>query len=125
MSDNTKRKPAAPFEFYSGHIPPGKPGSSDLVEHTNGKTGATLSTGLVTFMDCETAPWQLWYDEVLAVHSMDGEFSIDFDGVPYPMKVGDFVWIRAGSKIVYRSKGRTTLFYACTPADWAERGKPA
>jgi ethanolamine utilization protein EutQ (cupin superfamily) len=125
MSEDAATKVTVPFAFYEGRIPTPAPGKSEILEHTSERTGATMSTGLVTFSDLETAPWTVWYDEVLGLHSLDGEFEMECDGKRYPMKVGDFVWVRSGTTVIYRARGSATLFYAVTPADWVARGRPS
>jgi len=124
MTDAASGSATTPFAFYKGRIPAPPAGKTEVLEHTSGKTGATIASGIATYRDVETAPWTVWYDEVIALHATDGEFEIDYDGKAYAMEVGDFIWIRAGTTVVYRSRGSSTLFYSVLPADWQARGMP-
>jgi ethanolamine utilization protein EutQ (cupin superfamily) len=124
MSDGATRNGTTPFAFYEGRIPAPPAGKIEILEHVSEKTGASLAGGIATYNDFESAPWTVWYDEVVALHATDGAFEIVYDGTTHRMAVGDFIWIRANTTVVYRSRGKSTLFYAAVPADWQARGVP-
>jgi ethanolamine utilization protein EutQ (cupin superfamily) len=124
MMDDSTGKVTAPFTFYEGRIPDPPAGSLEILEHVSEKTGGSMAGGIATYNDYQSAPWTVWYDEVVALHATDGAFEIDYDGITYKMNVGDFIWIRANTTVVYRSRGKSTLFYAAVPADWQARGVP-
>ncbi len=127
MTDQSQNAASIPFAMFSsqGLIPNPEPGKSALHEHTGMKTGTTIAAGFVTFNDMDSGKFRVWYDEILFLHSAEGEFEMDYDGKTHPMKVGDAVWVRAGSTVVYRARGgAATLFYAVNPSDWLQR-RPA
>lgn len=124
MTDRPTTPLSIPFATFSsqGLVPTPKPGASGLHEHTGVRTGTTIAGGLVTFNDMDSGEFTVWYDEILFLHSAEGEFEMDYDGKTHPMKVGDLAWVRAGSTVVYRARGGpATLFYAVNPADWTLR----
>jgi uncharacterized cupin superfamily protein len=127
MSDHAQNPRSIPFAVYSsqGLIPSPKAGKSALHEHTGAGTGTTIAAGVVTFNEMDSGKFRVWYDEILFLHSAEGEFELDYDGKTHPMKVGDVAWVRAGSTVVYRARGGSaTLFYAVNPSDWLLR-RPA
>jgi ethanolamine utilization protein EutQ (cupin superfamily) len=127
MADQSQHAFSIPFGVFSsqGRIPSPEAGKTALHEHTGVRAGTTIAAGLVTFNDMDSGNFKVWYDEILFLHSAEGEFELDYDGKTYPMKAGDVAWVRAGSTVVYRARGgAATLFYAVNPSDWTLRRPP-
>lgn len=102
-----------------GLTPTPSPGQSGLHQHLGHETGATMAGGLVTFRDI-TFPWTVWYDEILMLHRLDGEFELEFGGRVHAMQPGDVAWAPAGTCVTYRARGEAVLFYAAAPSNWQD-----
>lgn len=90
---------------------------NSLHQHFSSANGAQMAAGIVYFKDSEMN-WRLWYNELIMCHAVEGKFEIVMDGVAHELKAGDMISIPMGKSVIYRSKGKTTAFYAVTPSNW-------
>ena len=67
----------------------------------------------------ELADWTLKYDEVLYV--VRGEASVESEGKTVVAHPGEAILIGEGTKVTYRAKGDTLVFFVLNPRDWADR----
>ena len=69
----------------------------------------------------ELADWTLKYDEVL--YCVSGELEIVSDGTSTVARPGQAILIGEGTKVTYRAKPDTSVFFVLHPRDWAERSQ--
>ncbi|MFT3722925.1 MAG: cupin domain-containing protein [Hyphomonadaceae bacterium] len=70
--------------------------------------GAAIRMGVTEFAVGEYE-MDLTYDEGLYI--LEGEISLEADGETHQLKVGDFLWMPANRRIVYRAKQRCKFLY--------------
>lgn len=90
---------------------------NSLHQHFGSAEGAAFAGGVVLFRDSEM-DWTVWYNEMLICHAVEEKFEIVIDGKAHEMKAGDIMMLPVGTRLIYRSKGTTTLFFAVAPANW-------
>lgn len=78
---------------------------------------ANLAAGFMSF-EASQLPWQLSYDEIDYV--VEGTFTLQTGGKTYTAGPGDVLYIPKGTKVVFGSPSRATVFYVTYPANWAE-----
>jgi ethanolamine utilization protein EutQ (cupin superfamily) len=75
--------------------------------------GARMRIGLTDF-EPGTVESELTYDEALYI--IEGEISVESDGVIQSLKPGDLLWMRRGRNLIYRADQPCRFIYVI-PAD--------
>jgi ethanolamine utilization protein EutQ (cupin superfamily) len=81
-------------------------------------TGDTqMACGIHELFASETVVENAPVDDVLYI--LEGEVEIESDGEIENFKAGDFAYLRAGARQVFRVRDRVKHIYICYPRNWA------
>jgi len=67
----------------------------------------------------ELRDWTLKYDEVL--YCVTGEAEVESEGKTVVARPGEAILIGEGTKVTYRAKPDTLVFFVLNPRDWDKR----
>ena len=99
-------------------IPEG-PFAGTVIAEVFDTSGATaMSCGIHEIPASVTVVGKAPVDDVLYI--LEGEITIESNGVVKTYKAGDFAYLRAGEKQTYTVKDRVKHLYVCYPGNWKE-----
>jgi ethanolamine utilization protein EutQ len=86
----------------------------DVVEAVH---GGAMSVGFMRYAAGAENRWTLTYDEALVITK--GRFTVDSDAGPRTAAVGEVIFLRAGTSVVYRAEEDSEAVYVTHP-HWHE-----
>lgn len=84
-----------------------------LADAIDQRHGAAMTVGFVRYGAGESNPWTVSYDEALIVTK--GRYSVESDGVVTTAGVGEVIYLRAGTDLVYRAEEECEVVYVSYP----------
>ncbi|ONI70693.1 cupin [Actinosynnema sp. ALI-1.44] len=87
---------------------------ADVVDQTS---GAQMSVGFGRYGKGERNPWKVTYDEALIITK--GSFTVDGPDGPVTAGVGEVIYLRADTEVLYVANDETELVYVTYP-HWFE-----
>ena len=94
-----------------------------LADAVDQRHDAAMSVGFARYGAGESNPWTVSYDEALIVTR--GRFSVESSGVVTTAGVGEVIYLRAGTDLVYQAPDECEVVYVSYP-HWmaATEGSP-
>jgi ethanolamine utilization protein EutQ len=86
----------------------------DAVDPSNSDS---MSVGFARYGKGAANAWTLTYDEALAI--VKGRFTVESDTGPHTAAAGEVIFLRRGTRVVYRADEDTELVYVTHP-HWLE-----
>ncbi|TDE15075.1 cupin [Jiangella asiatica] len=83
---------------------------ADAIDHRH---DAAMTVGFARYGAGESNPWTVSYDEALIVTK--GRFSVESGGVVRTAAVGEVIYLRAGTDLVYRAEEESEVVYVSYP----------
>ncbi|PZF85731.1 cupin [Jiangella anatolica] len=84
-----------------------------LADAIDARHDAAMTVGFARYGAGESNPWTVSYDEALIVTK--GRYSVESGGVVVSAGVGEVIYLRAGTDLVYRAEEESEVVYVSHP----------
>jgi ethanolamine utilization protein EutQ len=84
-----------------------------LADVVDGDSGAAMTVGFARYGKGESNPWKVTYDEALIVTK--GKFTVDGPEGAVSAGVGEVIYLRAGTELVYSADENAEVVYVSYP----------
>ncbi|RSM72826.1 cupin [Kibdelosporangium aridum] len=84
-----------------------------LADVVDGSSGAAMSVGFARYGKGERNPWKMTYDEALIITK--GRFTVEGPDGPVTAGVGEVIYLRQGTELVYSAEEESELVYVTYP----------